>query len=217
MRILLLSFVLCLSACCEVKEGPQPVPGHSKKVVVKLMDSLGMVALYIPERYDTAFVWEDDSDCNSCHHMNCRFQMKRNRAFEDGDYHFLGKPMDSVDQVTISYQPYLYDMHDGDSAWVREVNKWFREKLAAQGTPNADILMDTCFTVHDRLFSLVGTRADILRLNRTCYEIAAVTTVRGKGISFKFEMIQEKEDSVVKSLVPNAIDIIKTIRFSTPV
>jgi hypothetical protein len=217
MRILLLSIVLFLSACCNIKEEQLIIPAHSKKVVVKLMDSLGLVTLYIPERYDTAFAWVHESDCSTCDHMKCRFQSQRNRIFMENGFFPFGMSRDSLDQLTIVYSPHLYDMRDGDTSWLHQQSVELGKKAALEGRTAEHVLINTCITIHDRPFAVIGIRNYVPRAKRFFCEFTAVTAVRGKAISFEFEVVQEKEDTIIRNFVPDAIDIIKTIRFSTPV
>lgn len=126
-------------------------------------------------------------------------------------------PEDSVDQLTINYPAHLNDIKDGDTAWIRKVNERCRMMWAAEGMTAENTLIDTSFIVHDRLFSVTGSRFFVAPIKRTWYRLKAVTAVRGLEIVFEFEMIQAREDSIAGNLAPNAINIIKTIRFSTPV
>jgi len=56
------------------KKTPEFAPLRSREVAVKLMDSLGVVTMYVPERYDTGFSRVHESDCSSCDKMKCCFQ-----------------------------------------------------------------------------------------------------------------------------------------------
>lgn len=217
MRIVLLALVLFLSACANKKEEQPTVPAHSKKVVVKLMDSLGMVILYIPERYDTMFSWVHDSDCSTCDHIKCRFQSRKNTVFMESGFFPMGMPYDSIDQLTIVYSPHLYDMKDGDTSWVHQENRQFRKRLIAEGVPVQHVLIDTCFTINDRPFAIMGTYDYIPPAEVTFYKLSAVTAVRGKAIAFEFNITRLKQDSLITNFVSHAIDIIKTITFSTSV
>ncbi|TWV96309.1 hypothetical protein [Chitinophaga pinensis] len=217
MRNALLTIILFLSACRDIRKEQQVIPAHSKKVVIKLMDSLGIVTMHVPERYDTAFVWEHETDNAPSDRTKCRFQPKGNSIFKETGFFSMGMPYDSVDQLTIVYPSHIYDLRDGDTTRIRIESKRFRERLNAEGTPIGNVLIDTCFTIHDRPIAIMGTRHYIPRTGVTFLELAAVTLVRGQGIAFQFNMTVPPKDSTVKKFVPDAIDIVKTIRFSRPV
>lgn len=174
-----------------------------------------MVTLYIPDRFDTSFTWIHRSDNSPSDLTKCRFQLKMNRIFEENGFFPFGMPEDSVDQLTIVYPAHLNDIKDGDTAWIRRGNEYFRMKSAAEGKMGGNILVDTSFIVHDRLYSVTGSRFYVPVIKRPFYELNAVTAVRGLEIRFEFKMIQHTADSLSRNFVPNAIDIIKTIRFST--
>ncbi|SFO77983.1 hypothetical protein SAMN05428949_6608 [Chitinophaga sp. YR627] len=212
MRILL--FVLFLSACCNIKEEQLIIPAHSKKVVARLMDSLGTVTLYIPERFDTSFTWIHWSDNSPSDLTKCRFQSKKDVIFKESGF-FYEMREDSVDQLTISYPAHLSEIKDGHTAWIRQMNEQFRIFSATEGRKADEILIDTSFTVRDRLFSVTGTRFYARAIKRTLYELNAVTAVRGLPIKFEFKIIQQGEYLISEKFVSDAIDVIKTIGFST--
>lgn len=204
--------LLSLAACLH-RNVPKPVPANSRKVAVKLMDSLGVLTMYIPERYDTGFAWLHGSDCRPCDKMKCRFQYSGNTIFKENGFFYVGDPEDSVDQQTIIYHPYYY--------FGRPINIKARllstdhllERHKAWGY---EILIDTCMTVYDRQIAVVGSRYYAEKANRTLYELTAESMIKGNQIMFEFEMIREKKDSLAGNFLQNALDVVKTLRFSLP-
>ena len=214
MRIVLLAFVLFLSACSHTTEKKFDVPPHSKKVAIRLRDSLGVVTMYVPERYDTSFTWKDESGCTSYYKIKCRFQSKENKIYEESGFLYLAFPRDSVDQVTLVYDPGRYADRNADTGALRLVNKYFIEKIRAEGLTSENILIDTCFFVHDRLFSVTGKHCQWIKTGTTFYEVHATSVVRGEFVRFEFNMLTTKTDSLARNFTANALKTINTIRFS---
>jgi len=211
MRYVLVLIVL-FSVGCRSKKTPEFVPAHSRKVAVKLMDSLGIVTMYVPERYDTGFSWVHDSDCSSCDKMKCRFQSSSWHIYKESGW-FYYPPTDSVDRVTIVYSPHFY-LDDRDTAWIYGENEEFRRVQKQEDPVANNILIDTLIRVYDRPFSITGTHFYVEMACRDFYELNAVSSVRGVAITFQFELITEKGDSVTEHFLENAMDVLQTIRFT---
>ena len=214
MKVVLVIIALFCAGCVN-KKTPEFVPAHSKKVVIKLIDSLGVITMYVPERYDTGFAWLHYSDCTSCNKMKCRFQSSSWRIYKESGWFFY-PPTDSVDRVTIIYSPHLY-LDEQDTAWIYKENKHFREEQKLLDPVANNILVDTLCRIHDRPFSITGTHFYSEPVCREFYELNAVTSVRGTDIAFQFELITEKGDSLSKHFIQNAMDVLKTIRFTKPI
>ncbi|PSL24517.1 hypothetical protein [Chitinophaga ginsengisoli] len=205
--------LFCLG--CLNKKAPESVPAHSRKVAVKLMDSLGIVTMYVPERYDTGFAWVHGSDCSSCDKMKCRFQSSSWHIYEESGW-FYYPPTDSVDRVTIIYSPHLSYLDESDTTWIYKRNGYFREEEKMKDPVANNILIDTLCRIHDRPFSITGSHLYIEMACRELYELNALTSVRGVDITFQFELITPKGDSLSQHFVKNAMDVLQTIRFTKP-
>ncbi|SDH00001.1 hypothetical protein [Chitinophaga filiformis] len=216
MRTLLVVLVLfCVGCNYFHMKMPEYRPAHSRKVAVKLMDSLGIVTMYVPERYDTAFSWIHGSDCSSCDKMKCRFQSSLWRVYKESGWFFY-PPTDSVDRVTIIYSPHLY-LGEGDTAWIYGLNKEFRKQKKIEDSVVNNIFIDTLCRVYDRPFYITGTHFYSEMACREFYELNAVSSVRGMDITFQFELITTKDDSLSKHFLQNAMNVLKTIRFTKPI
>ncbi|WP_343745701.1 hypothetical protein [Chitinophaga sp.] len=58
MKYLLPFVALFLLAACQEAKNDEPLPPHSKLVQIPLIDSLGIITIAVPERYDTSFFWK---------------------------------------------------------------------------------------------------------------------------------------------------------------
>lgn len=206
-------FLLSLAACIH-KKMPEQVPANSSKVVVKLTDSLGMLTMCIPESYDTGFAWMDDGSCDRKLDMKYRFQHAGRIVFKETGTHYMGFPIDSVDQLTITYSLLDYKDATGDTTW----QNWARFAHDRYGDPREDTtIIDTVFKVNDRQFFITGCHWYVARANRMVYELTALSAIKGNLLMFEFKVIQEKEDSITSDFFPKAYETIRSIRFSEPV
>lgn len=210
--VVIIIFLVC--AACHQETTPEFVPAHSRKVAIKLMDSLGMITMYVPTRYDTGFAWVHESDCPGCEDMKCRFQSSSWRMYKESGW-FYYPPSDSVDRVTIIYSPH-FDLYEHDTSWIYQQNKWFREQKKIENPVGNNIFVDTLCRIYDRPFSITGTHFYNDVVCREFYELNGVTAVRGLAVKFKFELITEKGDPLSKQFLKNALDVLKTVRFTKP-
>lgn len=186
-------------------------PANVRKVVVTLIDSLGAFTMYIPERYDTSFAWIHYSDTKSCDKIKCRFQPKILPINMENGW-FWRVPLDSVDCLTIIYSPHFM-VQTVDTTWVSSVGKSFQEKMKVRGT-ETDIILDTLYKIYDRPFAVSATSRYIPQLHRQCYKLTAVTSVRMMDITFEFELITEKKDTIGTDFMKKEMDLLQTIKFT---
>ncbi len=219
MKAVLLLIILSCSACFHMRM-PESVPANSKKVAIKLIDTLGVITMYVPERYDTGFAWFRYSDCKPCHEMKCRFQSKLSKIEIDSMY-FDRSQIDSADQLTIIYHPYdiprlqgrhidttgMYQLKALSDDQKEAMKFWPREK---------QLILDTCYKIHDRPLYTVATREYDPELKRYTYLLTAESLVRMADIKFEFKLITNKQDSVSIHFVEDVAEILQTIRFSCP-
>jgi hypothetical protein len=112
--IILAILLVSCNNIAEKKSITQP-PENSKSIEVQLVDSLGIINLSVPLRYDTSFSWVHHSDCGKpCDEQKYRFQSKELPITKETGWIWLGKPKDSIDRFTISHSGY-FPFHDGDT------------------------------------------------------------------------------------------------------
>ncbi|PSL24516.1 hypothetical protein [Chitinophaga ginsengisoli] len=223
--ILVIIFLFCAGCRYSRVKMPEFRPAHSKKIAIKLKDTLGVMTMYIPERFDTGFAWLHYSDCWPCNEMKCRFQPKSIPIKMEQGYLWT-HPTDSVDQLTIIYQPYdrLYDrpLRKGghfDTTGMYEKNSLYRdERENIKFWPPAlkCILLDTTYKIYDRPLYVFGTCEYDPGTKRYTYLLKAETFARISQIKFECKMITDKQDSISTHFINDAADFLRTIRFSIP-
>ena len=208
---LFISMALLLFASCKevtVKEGVLLVPGNSKIVQVKLIDTLGILTLSVPVRYDTFFSWIDHSDCGKpCDQQKYRYQPKSLRITKESGFVWLGEPKNSVERFTISHSG-DFPFHDGDTAKDLVRHEHIRSQLTSDPA-NPPIIFDTIEKINDRYYSIFAMqRSDTVSRKK----VLAVTTIKGNSIRFQYDLLTNKADSVGRDFIKNSIELIRTIR-----
>ena len=167
------------------------VPHNAKMRQVKLVDSLGMIFLAVPIRYDTSFSRMDIFDCGlPCDRQEYRWERK-----------------DSLERFTISHSEY-YPFHDGDTSKNVQRHLQLRADLAMDSA-NPPIVFDTIEKINDRYYSIFEMEwSDTLRSKR----VLATTTIKGNTIQFQYDLLTKKDDSVSRNFIKNTLDLIRTIQ-----
>ncbi|MCF6407627.1 hypothetical protein L3C95_32565 [Chitinophaga filiformis] len=224
MRNVLVIIALFCAGCLSMKM-PEFIPAHSRKVAVKLKDTLGVMTMYIPERYDTGFAWLHHSDCVPCDEMKCRFQPKSSPIKMERSYLWF-LPKDSIDQLTIIYHPYPhpYDRpvrkgaHFDRPEIYKDKSRYGDDRENMKFWPPAlkCLVLDTTYKIGDRPLFAFGTCEYDPETKRYTYLLKAETCVRTSQIEFECKLITDKQDSISTHFIENAADVLRTIRFSTP-
>src|SRR6185369_9976850 len=158
------------------------LPKNSKSVQVRLIDSLGVITLSIPNRYDTNFSWTHYSDCGKpCNYQKYRFQPTSFLIFKESGF-IWKQPKGFVDRLTISHSGY-FPFHDGDSTSIFTGHNHFLEMVKTDPI-YPPIIFDTIQKINDRYFSIIAMeRSDSLQA-RT---VLATTTIKNNYIDFDYE------------------------------
>lgn len=205
-------FLSLLISCNNVAKdkNTRSLPENSKAVQVQLVDSLGVITLSVPLRYDTSFSWIHYSDCGKpCDEQKYRFQPKELPITKESGWIWLGEPKDSIDRFTISHSSHI-SFHDGDTAKNLTRHNHLKEQLISD-PQNLPIVFDTIQKITDRYYSIIGVeKFDTLYSKK----VVAVTTIKSNVIKFQYELLTRRNDSVTNNFVKNAIDLIKTIHIS---
>lgn len=185
------------------------LPENSKAVMVPLIDSLGIINLSVPLRYDTSFSWVHHSDCGKpCDEREYRFQPKNLSLIKESGWMWT-EPKDSVDRFTISHT-LDFPFHDGDTTLIIAWHNHFKEQLTSD-LKNPPIVFDTIQKINDRYFSIVATeKNDSIQVRK----VLTVTTIKSNLIKFQYELLTRKNDSISKNFIKNSINLIKTIRIN---
>jgi hypothetical protein len=211
-RLFIVVLLVLLISCSDISvdKGSRQLPENSKTVQVQLINSLGMVTLSVPLRYDTSFSWIHYSDCGKpCDEQKYRFQPKALRVTNESGWLWLGEPKDSVERFTISHTR-DFPFNDGDTA--KNIVRHNHIKAQLLSNPESlPIIFDTIQKINGRYFSIIEmAKYDTLQSKK----VLAVTTIKNNVIRFQYELLTTKNDSIAKSFIKNSIDLIKTIRIS---
>ena len=185
-------------------------PAHSKRVVVKLADSLGTVSLYVPTRYDTAYSWICESDCSICGFFQYRFQP--HSYFIEKEHHsWAPRPFILYDRLTIRHSQDL-TYANGDTSSIRMIHDNQREIIRLQGYQSS-VITDSLYKFNDRYFAVMATAYELQYLGKNFYSktIEAVTTIKNVGLEFKYEILVPVKDSIYEHFIPNALELLQTI------
>lgn len=182
----------------------------SRRIQIKLVDSLGQITLSVPDRYDTVFSWVNHSDCEKpCDEQEYRCQPKTLAIIKESGFLWLGEPKDSVDHFTISHPSYIWNRAE-DTAIDRLRHKFLKFQIV-NNSDNPVIVYDTIEKIGDRYFSIfVKQRSDTIHDIR----VLAVTTIKGNEVKFRYDLLSKKEDLTEKNFMKNALDLIHTIRIT---
>ena len=208
--------VLIFATCNESSKVDtiQLPPENSKIVVIKLADSLGNVTMTLPIRYDTSFTWTHYSDCGKpCEKIKYRSQPKTLPITKESGWIWLGEPKDSIERFTIVHSGY-FPFHDkDDTSFIFKVHE-HRKADIIQSPDTYKIKSDTVEKIGDRYFSIIAVDLYDTTNRQFSKKLLAVTSIKGNGIEFKFELLTKQNDSVTQKFIDNSIYFLRTIRLS---
>lgn len=210
-RILATAILMLFISCHDVStdKDVNQLPENLKTVQVQLIDSLGVVTLFLPIRYDTNFSWVHYSDCGKpCDEQKYRFQPKELRVIKESGW-IWSEPKDSVERLTISHTM-NFPFHDGDTAKNVIRHNHIKEQLISN-PQNPPIVFDTIQKINDRYYSIIVMEKPNSIQSK---KILAVTTIKSNEIKFLYELVTAKNDSIARNFIKNSIDLIKTIHIS---
>jgi hypothetical protein len=211
MKILSTTIVIILFISCNPGTGSvrhSLDPQNAKKISVQLIDSLGVIELFVPTRYDTNFTWIDYSDCGKpCNEQKYRFQPKSLPITKESGWIWLGEPKDSIERFTIIHKGY-FPFHDGDTAKNMLRHNRIREDIISV-IQQPSIIIDTVQKIQDRYFSIIAIqKKDDLYYKK----VTAVTTIKSNEVMFQYELLSRSNDSLTKNFINNSLTLIKFIK-----
>lgn len=183
-------------------------PPNAKKVSLQLIDSLGIIELFVPIRYDTSFTWVDYSDCGKpCNKQKYRFQPQALRITKESGWIWLGEPADSIDRFTISHSGF-FPFHEGDTAKNIARHNMVKGSVITEIEQPA-IVFDTVQKVQDRYFYIIAIEKKDSLIRK---KIVAVTTIKSNEIMFQYELVTKSNDSITENYISNALNLIKFVK-----
>lgn len=208
--LLAMFFITCNNASNVNNNEQRRLPESSKIVQVQLVDSLGVITLSVPLRYDTNFSWVHHYDCGkSCDEQKYRFQPKELPITKESGWIWLEEPNDSVERFTISHTR-DFPFRNGDTAKNMIRHTHLREQLLSNPR-NPPIIFDTIQKINDRYYSIFEMeKFDTIHSKK----VLAVTTIKSNMIRFQYELLTKKNDSITNNFMKNSLDLIRTIHIS---
>lgn len=207
MTIQILISLFIITACNTPTVNEQKAES-SRRIQIRLVDSLGQVTLAVPARYDTVFSWVNHSDCGKpCDEQEYRCQPKVLPITEESGFYWRGEPRDSIDRFTISH-PSDIQYRGEDTAMDSLRHKYLKLQIV-NNSENPVIVNDTIEKIGDRYFSIfVMQRSDTIDNIR----VLAVTTIKGNEVKFCYDLLSKKGNLLEKSFIKNSLDLIRTIQ-----
>lgn len=211
-RGLIFLFLFSLS-CHEAarQNSSSELPDHGRLMRIQLVDSLGLVTIAIPGRYDTSFSWVNYSDCGkACAQQEYRLQSRETRIIKESGFIFLGWPHDSVDQLTISHSSWVA-YRERDSSGIFTQHEHEKDLIRNDMLPVIPIIFDTVERIHDRYYSII-----VMAQKDTIDQkiMQALTTVQGVEIRLSYQLLSKKQDTVARDFIKNSRDLIRYTKFS---
>ena len=200
-------FILC-SGDANRGTRTQPIKFDT---TIRLIDSLGKVTLAIPTQTDTFFTWIRKNDCGKfCEEGKYRFQSKNLRIFKESGFYWTGQPEDSVNQLTISHNRPDTIIQNNDSFAIKRYT-YFKEVLLSN-PETANIISGTIEKIGDRYFCVFK----IVDLNKQkdvyIRRLIAFTSIGGNSLQFQYELLTQKQDSILARFFDNSIKNLETVR-----
>lgn len=182
----------------------------SRRIQIRLVDSLGQVTLSVPASYDTVFSWVNHSDCGKpCDEQEYRCQPKTLAITKESGFFWRGEPKDSVDRFTISHPSDI--RYRAENTAIDSLRHKYLKLQIVNNSDNPVIVYDTIEKIGDRYFSIfVMKRSDTIHN----IQVLAVTTIKGNEVKFRYELLSKKDDMLGKNFIKNSLDLIQTIHLS---
>ncbi|MBC9909180.1 hypothetical protein [Chitinophaga varians] len=211
MKYLLPFVAMFLLAACRETKREAPLPPHSRMVQQQLADSLGIITMAVPERYDTSFSWIHYSDCSSCHECKYRFQPKVLQMEQESGF-FGREHSDTIDEFTIVHPSKMRQFNEDTSGnghllYLRDVMAVAKKS----GVMNR-LVVDTIQEIDDRYYTITAFDYSNYSDSLQHKEIEAFTVISGVPVWFKYKVLSAKKDIVTDNFIPEALSMIKTIR-----
>ena len=201
---------LFIIVACNTPTNNERRTESSRRVQIRLVDSLGLVSLSVPIRYDTVFSWINHSDCGKpCDEQEYRCQPKTLAITKESGFIWLGEPKDSVDRFTLSHSGYI--RHRTEDTAIDSLRHKYLKLQIVNDPDNPVIVYDTIEKICDRYFSIfVMQRSDTIHNIR----VLALTTIKGNEVKFRYDLLSKKDDMVEKSFIKNSLDLVHTIKIN---
>ncbi|MBC6610818.1 hypothetical protein H8B15_07780 [Hymenobacter sp. BT507] len=194
---------------------------NTQPVKIKLIKNLGFVTMRVPNTYNTLLTWTSLSDCTECGTVKYRLQPKDLPiAKESGFIPFPHPPKDSINQLTIYHDDFLYpnaiisNSVDRITKLHKASKRAFIEKmrLKTDGQIKRHIPWDSVENINGRFFSIIETNEFDSTRNQYIKTLFGETSISKTSIKFRYELLTMNNDSTTIHFFENARNLIRTIR-----
>ncbi|NML40262.1 hypothetical protein HHL17_23885 [Chitinophaga sp. G-6-1-13] len=211
MKYLLPFVALFLLAACDETKKDEPLPPHAKMVQLQLADSLGIITMAVPERYDTSFSWIHYTDCGDpCADRKYRFQPKGLRIFQESGFYTKISLTDTIDKFTIKHPLVIRHYRETDTSINAHISYLREQKIVIKKMGISDkLVFDTIQKINDRYYTITVLNYSDSQQRK---EVSAFTIISEAPVEFKYELLSAKKDSITDNFIPEALSLIKTIR-----
>jgi hypothetical protein len=215
MKFLPGAFLLILLAACSEKPGAPgrwpdvntavAAPPDSKKVDLTLQGGLGTLRFYIPDRYDTQFVFISTTDCIPCDGVVYRFQSKKMPIQTRVSY--LGAPVpDTMEWFSI--------YHPRDVTFAKPD---YREHLApfkGENEGTSGVIHASIREINGRYFGVRVTEIKGRQTKKRFQQATAVTLINGVETKFIYVLDADDSGAYTRNYIANTLRLLKTIQIN---
>lgn len=175
----------------------------------ELKDSLGMISLKIPTRFDTFYYWHHESDCSSCGWMKYRFSHKSYPQFAEDGWYWTFIP-DSVYQLNIWHKPIKEAPDSITLKPLREKDTvgWYYHPHFVNSSKPANFLLKEFTIINERPFIISAfiTSWGYLTHTQTLY-IIAETNLKSRELYFIGECSSKDTTGFIDNMYKSFLSI----------
>jgi hypothetical protein len=205
-------YIIGLSACHYNNTSVPKVPLiNARDTVINFNDSIGSLAVSVPDRYDTFFKWTQYSDCSLCGTVRYRFQRKSLPIFKESGWYWKDRE-DSVDQLTLIHLQYL--IHSDSMS--NERMKYEHAKLVYEAKIDPVVFhgqrfTDTLMLINKKPFSFISSEKFDSASEIYSKAYWSATLVKGNLTQFQFTLITKTNDSITQNFIRDCRNLAERI------
>lgn len=175
-----------------------------------IADSFGKITMELPKHYDTNFIWQHGSDCNTCGYYKERWQPKNKKIFLESGFFWIGEPTDSVEAFTISYKEDIPPFKRKSLSYDTATALHFKDN-AKHSNFSVNVTLDTFLSINGKFISIIEFSGYDSLLKTHTKEINAFCNVNQIAVNFTYVIKQKQTDKYFNNFSSLAIKSIKTI------
>lgn len=201
-------FLFCAGCQLSTQRGLTTSSKDTREIEIQLTDSLGLIRMELPVRYDTVFSWLQESDCGKpCEEQKYRCQPGNLFVVNETGFFGINTKQDSIDQLTIIHSNDL-NLQTAEKTKPGTILQQMRKSMWQDDTL-VRYSIDTLLNINNREFAIIGTEGSgVLKRKK----ITAVTNISNNPVGFEFELWTKREDTLHYNFTEYTLGIIKTIK-----